>query len=1335
MYTTSPGWSVMPSAVAWSVCRAFTSEFNLQWPGRQSENPVLGFLAALSRGIPDVAKPGAGAYFRPGDRSQGVSMTLPPLTILNVNSDKEALFLSSRMLRGAEFKVLETSTVTKAVAWVRQHPDLIVIDTRLTSGALCEICRAILSGNSPGQIPVLHLVSRLGEIETGSECPLGIRHGRLHWPASASDLLMAIRDLLRPEPTSAMVDKEREFLGRLTRTAGYLVDPQGIVLQWSDSAKHLFGWSASEAVGHFLPTVDDTRRNEFLSMLSGAIRGHPLYRWKTVRQTRDGRSLSVAVSMLPILNDTGSVDRIRIVVADITENRRLHDELQSLSSIILASEDFICVINPAGEVDFLNPAGCRLTGVDGKAIPGLSLERLVPAAACAQIRQVAMPHALVESVFVDEMTFANSRGIEIPVSVQVVRLGAENSKSFALIARDIQLQKKSEANLLRLNRVHQMLGKCNQAIQQENDESTLIAAICRLITEFGGHRFAMVSLMTSDPDQLMQPAVWSGDDEVTVAELVTSWSPDHERGRGPTGAAVRSGQVVIRHDMGLDPHYAPWVALNERLGLRSAIALPLTHGPTVIGALSIYSTRESVFDAEETKLFEDLSRQLAHAIHTLRSVAAEQEATAMLRLFSGAIESLEEGVMLTDAQYPDHPILYVNPAFTRITGWEVDEVLGKSSHNFAAGDLQQAEMEDIRHAQRKHTVGQAVLRCFRKDGQAFWNEMRVSPIRNAAQEVTHYVSVIADVSERIRNENQMAHLAMHDPLTGLANRTLLNDRLRQAIVRAQRDGRLVAVLLIDLDRFKQINDTLGHGTGDILLQVIANRLKGLALESDTLARLGGDEFVLLLSDLENELDVSRTGQMLLDLLSVPFDIDGDEINVTPSIGASIYPRDASDAENLLRLADVAMYEVKESGRNAFRCFAPEMGRHLLHRMTMEKDLRNALKRGELILHYQPKADLHSGNITGVEALIRWQHPQRGLVSPAQFIPLAEQTGLIVPIGGWVLREACRQAAQWQEDGLSPLRVAVNLSPQQFRQPDLVEEVGLVLTKTGLDPCWLELEVTESLVMDNPEAAADFLKRLKKMGIRLAMDDFGTGYSSLGNLKRFPFDVLKIDQSFVQNIVSEPDDALIAVAVIAMAHSLGLQVIAEGVENESQMRYLRTHLCDEIQGYLLSRPLPAAELAKFLRDPRSLAVLSDRPDREERTLLLVDDEPDILNSLKRLLRRNGYRILTAGSAAEGLELLSLNRVQVIVSDQRMPIMSGSEFLSRVKSLYPDTMRIVLSGYTELDALTDAINRGAIYKFVTKPWDDVELRETIREAFTTHGHRAGITAAEHSNREAT
>ena len=1252
------------------------------------------------------------------------------LTVLNINGNKAKLYFSSHVMREVDFRVIEAETIVQAVALARQRPDLIVIDTHMGSEALSELYLAMQAAPQCSEIPILHLLSAHEDVD----CPRGMHSGKLHWPAGASTLLKTVRELMLAVASPTGVSNEQLVLhDRFALVASYQVDPRGIVLAWGTLAERLFGWSTREALGRFLPIVDTAQHDEFLLMLASAQRGQALYRSAGAHRTKDGRTLTLATSLLPIFGPSGALERIQIVAADITASHRLQAEFQLLSTVALSSKDLVCVLKSSGEVEFLNPAGYRLVGLDASASLKLNLEQFAPATSCARIYRQALPHASAEAAVDDEMTLTDANGNDFPVSLQVVRLGSAGSDHFAIVARDIREQKKAEIGLRRLNRILLMLGKCSQVIQQERNENNLFSAVCRLLTDTGGYRFAMIGLIVPDPEQKMQPAAWSGDDMATADEIATGWDHDHERGRGPTGMAVRTGQTIIRHDIDRAPEFLPWRGFNERLGLHSMIALPLIHDKKCFGALSIYSTQINAFSAEEAELLNDLSRQFAHGIHALRAESERSANEVTLRLFSGAIESTLDGVAISDAQRPDHPIIYVNPAFTRITGWEADEVLGKNGRLLVASEPEQPEIEVIRHALRGRNAGQAVIRCFRKDGQIFWNELHVSPILNADQVATHYVSVIADVSQRIQRDSQLAHLATHDPLTGLANRTLFNDRLLQAIARAQRDERLVAVLLIDLDKFKQVNDTLGHGAGDVLLHMVACRLKGLAMDSDTLARLGGDEFVLLLADLENKGDVPHTGQMLIDQLAAPFSIDGEEIFVTLSIGAAIYPQDAGDSESLLRLADVAMYEVKESGRNAFRCFTPEMSCRSQIQIAQERDLRRALERGELLLHYQPKVDLYSGQITGVEALVRWQHPVRGLVPPAQFIPLAEETGLILAIGTWVLREACRQTRQWQLDGVPPMRVAVNLSPIQFRQPDLVEQIGNALAESGLDPGWLELEVTESLVMDNPEVATDFLKRLKQMGIRLAMDDFGTGYSSLSYLKRFPFDILKIDRSFVQNIVTDPDDAVIAVAVIAMAHSLGLQVIAEGVEDESQMRYLRSHLCDEIQGYLFCRPLPAAELAAFLREPRSLVQWAEGSERQERTLLLVDDEPDILNSLKRLLRRSGYRILTAGSAAEGLELLALNSVQVIVSDQRMPNMSGSEFLGRVKILYPDSMRIVLSGYTEVAALTDAINRGAIYKFVTKPWNDDDLRRVIREAFVAHAHKATKPATAKSTGE--
>jgi EAL domain-containing protein (putative c-di-GMP-specific phosphodiesterase class I)/ActR/RegA family two-component response regulator len=430
----------------------------------------------------------------------------------------------------------------------------------------------------------------------------------------------------------------------------------------------------------------------------------------------------------------------------------------------------------------------------------------------------------------------------------------------------------------------------------------------------------------------------------------------------------------------------------------------------------------------------------------------------------------------------------------------------------------------------------------------------------------------------------------------------------------------------------------------------------------------------------------------------------------------------------MKNADAAMYKAKEQGRNTFQFYTEEMNAKSLARMNMEKYLRRAVERDELVLHYQPKVDLRTGRITGMEALVRWQSPELGLVSPGSFIPLAEETGLIEPIGEWVLRTACAQNKAWQDAGLPPLTVAVNLSARQFRLKEITATIGQILRETGLDPRYLELEITESLVMQNVDRVTATLKELRGMGIPVAMDDFGTGYSSLSYLKRFPFDTLKIDQSFVRDITSDPDSAAIAKTVIAMAHSLHLKVVAEGVETEGQLQYLRSHACDEMQGYYFSRPVPAAEFGEMLRGGRQLQLVAEEQGCREKSVLVVDDEEEVAATLKRLLLLEGYHVLTANSAVEGFELLANNRVSVVISDLRMPGMNGTEFLSRVKELSPDTVRIIISGYAEVDSVTAAINQGFVYKFITKPWTADVVRERVGEAFRYHASLNGSLPCE-------
>jgi diguanylate cyclase (GGDEF)-like protein len=437
------------------------------------------------------------------------------------------------------------------------------------------------------------------------------------------------------------------------------------------------------------------------------------------------------------------------------------------------------------------------------------------------------------------------------------------------------------------------------------------------------------------------------------------------------------------------------------------------------------------------------------------------------------------------------------------------------------------------------------------------------------------------LQQRKRMEDRVTHMAFHDELTSLPNRLMMSQRLDQALSRHRRAGTQLAILFMGLDRFKVINDSLGHEIGDVLLRQVADRLRSQSREGDTIARMGGDEFVVLIENHETLADISTRAQRLVEQLSAPYVLGKKDCHVTVSIGISVFPADGCESQGLLKAADVAMYRAKDTGRNNHLFYSPSMNVHTVERLELESDLRHALERNEFLLHYQPKVEIATGLITGIEALLRWKHPRRGLVSPMDFIPLAEETGLIVPIGEWVLAAACARTKAWQNQGLPKLDVAVNLSARQFADPMLLPKLTRIIRASGLNPSSLELEITESLVMSHGESAVAVLQKLKSIGVQIAIDDFGTGYSSLAYLKRFPIDTIKVDRSFIRDIPADPGDRKITRAIIAMAHSLRLKVVAEGVETAAQLKFLRNQRCDAVQGYFLHRPLPEAEVAGVL----------------------------------------------------------------------------------------------------------------------------------------------------------
>ena len=583
------------------------------------------------------------------------------------------------------------------------------------------------------------------------------------------------------------------------------------------------------------------------------------------------------------------------------------------------------------------------------------------------------------------------------------------------------------------------------------------------------------------------------------------------------------------------------------------------------GHLDGYSLPRALRNAIERKVVEDvLYVERERAVVTLNSIG--------------------DAVLCTDIS---GNITYLNLVAETMTGWRREEATGKrlaEVFRIIDGSTRKTARDPMEMAvEQNRTVGLTV-NCvlIRRDGFESLIEDSAAPIHDRAGRVTGAVIVFHDVSAARAMSVQMTHSAQHDVVTNLPNRLLLNDRISQSISLARRQKKHIAVIFLDLDRFKCINDSLGHATGDKLLQSVAKRLLAGVRGSDTVSRQGGDEFVILLSEIAYPEDAATSANKILQSLGGPHSIVGQDLHIDGSIGISIYPEDGEDAETLIKNADTAMYHAKENGRNNFQFFKAEMNLKAVERQSLEGGLRRALERKEFLLHYQPKVNLDTGEITGVEALIRWQQPDRGLVPPAQFVPIAEDCGLIIQIGRWVLREACRQARAWQDAGLPPVPIAVNVSAVEFRDKGFVECVREILAETGLEARYLGLELTEGVLMDDAESTAAVLQELKTMGVHLAVDDFGTGYSSLSYLRQFPIDVLKIDQSFIHQISADPDDSSIVSAIINMGKSLKHLVVAEGIETPEQRAYLQTQQCAEGQGYLFSRPLAAAQFAQLLK---------------------------------------------------------------------------------------------------------------------------------------------------------
>lgn len=567
-------------------------------------------------------------------------------------------------------------------------------------------------------------------------------------------------------------------------------------------------------------------------------------------------------------------------------------------------------------------------------------------------------------------------------------------------------------------------------------------------------------------------------------------------------------------------------------------------------------------------------------VGTLQDVTQMRSADEQMKKLSTAIEQTADSVMITDK---NGVIEYINMAFTAMTGYEKKDVLGKTPSILKSGKQSRSFYRRLWNTISRGEVFSDIVINRRCNGTYYYEEKTITPQKNCYGQITHYISTGKDITERMLNQERLNHLAHHDSLTGLPNRTLLLDRLEQAMARTRWHERKVAVMFLDMDRFKVINDSLGHDFGDKLLKSIAERLCQYVRDGDTIARLGGDEFAVVLNDVASIEDVSLVVDKIIDSMQKPFDLDGRELFITTSIGVALFPDDGDNGQALLKKADVAMYHAKATGKNNAQFYSDEDESKALEKLSLETCLRHALEREEFFLQYQPQLHLSSGRISGLEALLRWRHPDNYVVPPLHFIPLLEETGMIISVGEWVLRNACLQEKQRQDAGLTPHRVAVNISIHQFRQKGFVKKVEAILNETKLEPSCLELEVTEGVFIDNMQATAEVISELHELGVHTSIDDFGTGYSSMNYLRRLPFDALKIDRSFVKDVNRSKDDAAITSAIITLAHSMGMEVIAEGVETVGQLDFLSSQGCDAIQGFWYSPPLDFEKIKELTRE--------------------------------------------------------------------------------------------------------------------------------------------------------
>ncbi len=936
----------------------------------------------------------------------------------------------------------------------------------------------------------------------------------------------------------AVQASERRFRSLIESSADglALIDSAAAVLYAGPSTQRLMGYSAEEFVGlNMLSLVHPEDLPTAEMELAAAVDDPTRVGAAELRlKHKDGAWRWFEGTARNLLADA-AVSAVVLNYRDVTERRAAEEMLREseerMRVILDTALDAIITIDSAGAVTSWNPQAEALFGWSRADILGRSLtETIIPERfADAHLRgmkrflETGDGPVLNERI---EVVAKNSAGREFPVEIAIAPSQTADGYTFSAFIRDISARKQAEEALREAEGKYRTLverlpGIVYVAHPGEHGEWLYVSSQTQQLLGYG-------------PDEWMEnPHLWF--------ERVHEDDRDASLGHGRR-CQLAGEPVSVEYRMFHKDGRVVWFR-DEAMLVRDETRQPVLQGV-------MYDITEEMLAREALRASEERYRGLVD--------------TAQDCIFTLA---------------PDGLLTSLNPAFETMTGWSREEWLGKHFAPIVHPDEMGNAFELFNRVLAGETIAYE-LRILKKSGEYLTGEFTSTPLMQDGR-IVNFLGVARDVTERKQAEDTIRHLAHHDALTGLPNRALFEDRLRQALAQSARSGDALAVMFLDIDRFKLVNDTMGHDSGDRLLQQVAEELGSIVREGDTVARVGGDEFTILLTGVSGKEGAVDIAERILDRLKQPRLIGSREFRVTTSIGITVYPGDGTDSETLLGNADTAMYRAKELGRDNYQLFSPAMNDTMLERLALESDLRNAVERGEFVLHYQPIIDVKSGQITAVEALIRWRHPQRGLVAPDDFIPFTEETGLIMQIGEYALREACAQTRAWQDDGFDPVRMMVNLSARQLLNAGLVKDIARILDETGLPAEFLHLEITESAVMKNIEWSGMILQQLRAMGIAVSIDDFGTGYSSLGYLKRLPIDAVKIDRSFIRDLATDANDNAIVTAIIAIARSLKLRVIAEGVETTEQLDFLRSHHCDAFQGFLVSAPVPPQQFVKFL----------------------------------------------------------------------------------------------------------------------------------------------------------